>query len=120
MKAMTLAIALGIAGCAYNAIPHKFIQDGSVWKCGYHVDSSGEDGFVFEVCLQKYSFMPNPDEAIQAARNCFATTAASVASRQGKEIAALTSSDMAIQKVSRNLNGDYVVFVKGKVRFAAE
>lgn len=111
------ALAAILSGCA--AVPSKVYRtvDAPVDGCGYRLDAETAAGFVLEVALMKYSFIPDHSAAIEAGRECFQRTAAELAKRRGKVAAPVTLADMTSNADRNVLTGQHLVIVTGKVTF---
>ena len=120
---MSVTLALLVAtlvpsGC--TTIPRRFnTSDTIAESCGYVVEGEDASGFVLEVAYKEYKFFPNADPVIVAARACFSKTATEIARRKGKVIVQLTSADMSATANRNIVDGQYVVNVVGRVRYAS-
>lgn len=111
------ALAVVLSGCA--SVPSKVYRtiDAPVEGCGYRLDGETATGFVLEVALMKYSFLPDHSAAIEAGRDCFQRTAAALAQRRGKVAVPVTLGDMTSNADRNVLTGQHLVIVTGKVAF---
>lgn len=113
------AFALCATGC--TTIPDRFRTSESIYpNCGYRTELVGNAGVALEVFFKKYSFFPNPDDAIQEARECFVRTALELAQRQAKKIMPITAADMSTSATRNIVDAYYSVYVTGKVNYVME
>lgn len=100
---------------ACTSLPARFdAQPTIVEGCPYRVEADGANSFSLEVVVTPYSFIPDPDAALQQGRDCFVKTATALAAAKKRKAAPIGLADM-YATANRNMDGRYLVTVTGKV-----
>ena len=119
-RAMVLILML-VTVSACTTIPARFTQDPGISESGgYRIEEETSHGFTLEVFYKAYSFLPNPDPAIQEARAYFSRIALELAKRKGKTIRPFSTADLHASATRNIMDGHYAVYVTGKVLYAME
>ncbi len=114
-----LLVLLTLCGCA--TVPDRFSRDPMLsGDGGYKMDNESSIGFSLEIFYKEYSFLPDPDNAIQGARAYFRKTAEVLAKQRGKTIIPITIADMHPTATRNILDGYYSVYVTGKVTYSTK
>lgn len=106
-------------GCA--TVPDRFTSDPMhSGDGGFRMENESSIGFSLEIFYKEYSFLPDPDNAIQGARTYFRKTAEELAKQRGKTIIPVTIADMHAAATRNILDGYYSVYVTGKVTYSTQ
>jgi putative SOS response-associated peptidase YedK len=114
-----LWVVLLLGAC--TTVPGRFTQDPSISdKGGYRVENETAQSFTLEVFYVAYSFFPNPDPAVQEARDYFIRVASEFAKKKGKKIVRPTTADLNASPTRNTVSGQYAVYVTGKVTYESQ
>ena len=84
---------------------------------GFVVEAESNTGFNLETFYKSYSFVPNPDDNIQDAKEYFTKVAKKLSEQRGKEMKPVLKSQLRTNSSRNVIDSNYAIYVTGFVAF---